>query len=219
MPRQLVYDQDSIIVVSENGGDIIHTKTFTAFLAESKLEIRACRKSDPETKGLVESSVKFIKGNFMENRLYMGVDIWNQSFEGWLVQAGKRKHGTTKRRPVDMFAEEQEHLLPIYGIAPVEIAEEMDRIVRKDNTVWYRSNRYSVPFGTYARDKAVFLDVDGDKLHIMDRVGERLATHDICKEKGRLIKLDSHRRDRSEKLRALREKTVALLGEEFKIYL
>ena len=118
-----------------------------------------------------------------------------------------------------MFAEEQEHLLPIYGITPVEIAEEMDRIVRKDNTIWYKSNRYSVPFGTYARDKTVFLDVEGDKLHIMDRVGELLAAHDICKEKGRLIKLDSHRRDRSEKLRALREKTVALLGEEFKIYL
>ena len=219
MPRQLVYDQDAIIVVSENGGDIIHTKTFAAFLAESKLDIRACRKSDPETKGLVESSVKFVKGNFVENRHYMGIEIWNRSFEGWLVQAGKRKHGTTKRRPVDMFAEEQEHLLPIYGITPVEIAEEMDRVVRKDNTVWYKSNRYSVPYGTYTRDKTVFLDTEGDKLHIMDRVGERLATHDICKEKGRLIKLDSHRRDRSEKLRALREKTIALLGEDFKLYL
>ena len=50
MPRQLVYDQDSIIVVSENSGDIIHTQTYTAFLAESKLEVRVCRKSDPESK-------------------------------------------------------------------------------------------------------------------------------------------------------------------------
>lgn len=219
MPRQLVYDQDAIIVVSENGGDIIHTKAFAAFLAESRLDVRACRKSDPETKGLVESSVKFVKGNFMENRLYMGLDVWNRSFESWLAQAAKRKHGTTKRRPVDMFAEEREHLLPIYGMAPVGIAEETDRIVRKDNTVLYKSNRYSVPYGTYARDNTVFLDADGDKLHIMDRVGERLATHDICREKGRLIKLGAHRRDRGEKLRALREKTVALLGEEFRIYL
>jgi transposase len=49
-PRQLVYDQDSIIVVSENTGDILHTQAFSAFLAESKLDVRVCRKSDPETK-------------------------------------------------------------------------------------------------------------------------------------------------------------------------
>jgi transposase len=77
MPRQLVYDQDAIIVVSENGGDIIHTKAFAAFLAESKLAVRVCRKSDPETKGLIEASVKFVKGNFMENRLYTSLEIWN----------------------------------------------------------------------------------------------------------------------------------------------
>lgn len=219
MPQQLVYDQDSIIVVSENGGDIIHTQAFAAFLAESKLEIRACRKSDPETKGLIESSVKFVKGNFMENRLYMSLDIWNRSFEGWLIQAGKRKHGTTKRRPVDMFAEEQEHLLPLYGVAPAAIAEEMDRTVRKDNTIWYGSNRYSVPYGTYTRDKKVFLKVEGDKLHIMNSVGDLLATQDICYEKGRLIKLDSHRRDKSERVKVLREKAAALLGEEFHDYL
>lgn len=219
MPRQLVYDQDSIIVVSENGGDIIHTQAFSAFLAESKLDVRVCRKSDPETKGLIEASVKYIKRNFMENRLYMGLDQWNQSFEEWLVRTAKRQHGTTKRKPVGMFAEEQEYLLPLYGVAPAEIAEEMDRLVRPDNTVWYRSNRYSVPYGTYAKEKQVFLAVEGSKLHIMNRIGELIATQDISAEKGKLIRLDSHRRNKDEKSKALRDKTVALLGEEFRQYL
>ena len=218
-PRQLVYDQDAIIVVSENGGDIIHTHAFTAFLAESKLDVRACRKSDPETKGMIESSVKFVKGNFMENRLYMGLDTWNRSFEGWLLQAAKRTHGTTKRKPVDMFAEEQEHLLPLYGIAPAVIAESMDRIVRKDNTVLYLSNRYSVPYGTYAADKEVVLSVEDGKLRIISRAGDILAIHEICLEKGRLIKHKSHKRDRNEKIRTLRDRTVALLGEEFRGYI
>jgi transposase len=218
-PRQLVYDQDSIIVVSENGGDIIHTQAFSACLSESKLEIRACRKSDPETKGLIESSVKFVKGNFMENRLYMGIDIWNRSFDEWLEQAAKRKHGTTKRKPAEMFAEEQEHLLPLYGMAPAEIAEEMSRTVRKDNTIWYRSNRYSVPYGTYADDKEVLIEVEDGELRIMSRTGDPLGTHKICGEKGRLVKLDAHRRDRGERARELRDKAAALLGGEFREYL
>ncbi|MDR0323266.1 MAG: hypothetical protein LBI12_02325 [Treponema sp.] len=220
-PRQLVYDQDSIIVVNENGGDIIHTQAFAAFLAVSKLDVRVCRKSDPQTKGLIEASVKFVKGNFMENRLYMGLDIWNQSFEEWLERTGnKRQHGTTKRKPVDMFAEEQEHLLPLYGIAPAEIAEEMGRNVRPDNTVWYRSNRYSVPYGTYSQTKEVLLSVEDSKLHIMDKIGDIIiATHDICQDKGRLIILDSHRRNKGEKIITLREDAISLLGEEFRDYL
>jgi transposase len=220
MPKQLVYDQDSIIVVSENGGDIIHTQAFAAFLAETKLQLRVCRKSDPESKGLIEASVKFVKGNFMENRFYMGIETWNRSFEDWLIRTGNRKkHGTTKRKPADMFAEEQEHLLPLFGIAPAQIAEEMERTVRKDNTILYLSNRYSLPLGTYGREKTVFLSIEDDKLHILDRIGDPLATHKLSTNKGRLIKLESHRRDKKARIKELLDKTVALLGEEFRGYL
>ena len=219
-PRQLVYDQDSIIVATENGGDIIHTKTFAAFLSESKLEVRVCRKSDPETKGIVEASVKYVKGNFMENRHYMGLDAWNKSFEDWLVRTGNRKqHGTTKRKPADMFDEEREHLLPLYGIAPAAIADGMDRQIRPDNTVWYKSNRYSVPYGTYNKGRAAFLEVAGGRLKIISEAGDLLADHEVSLERGKLIKLGGHRKKRGEKTAELREKTIALLGEEFRGYL
>ena len=220
MPRQLVYDQDSILVVSENSGDIIHTQAFAAFLAETKLDVRVCRKSDPETKGLIERSVGFVKGNFMENRFYMGIDIWNQSFEEWLIRTGNgQKHGTTKRKPAEMYEEEQEHMLPLYGMAPTEMVEDMERTVRKDNTILYLSNRYSVPLGTYNKEKIVFLSVDGEELHIIDRAGDTLATHKISEAKGKLIKLSSHKRDRDSRIIALRDKAIALLGEEFREYL
>jgi transposase len=219
-PQQLVYDQDSIIVVSENSGDIIHTQGFATFLAETKLDIRVCRKADPESKGLIEASVKFVKGNFMENRLYMDLDTWNQSFEAWLDRTGNaQKHGTTKRKPKDMFAEEQEHLLPLFGVAPSEIVDDMDRKVRSDNTVLYLSNRYSVPLGTYNRIKIVYLAVNGDELRIMDEIGNLITIHEINKEKGKLIKLPEHRRDRKSKIKEKLDKAVALLGDEFSEYL
>jgi transposase len=220
MPQQLVYDQDSILVVSENYGDIIHTQAFSTFLAATKLKVRVCRKSDPETKGLVEASVKFVKGNFMENRYFMDIGIWNQSFEDWLLRTGNGKeNGTTKRKPAEMFAEEQEHLLPLFGVAPTRLADDMERRVRKDNTILYLSNRYSLPLGTYGKEKTVTLSVEGDKLHIGDRVGEPLAVHKLSGGKGKLIKLDSHRRDKNIRIREHLDKTVALLGEEFREHL
>jgi transposase len=220
MPRELVYDQDSVIVVSENNGDIVHTQAFTAFLSETKIGTRVCRKNDPETKGVIEASVKYVKGNFMANRFYMGIDVWNQSFEQWLERTGNgRVHGTTKRKPAEMFLEEREHLLPLYGHVPENATEDMERAVRPDNTVLYLSNRYSLPLGTYGREKTVLLSVKEDKLHIMDRIGEPIATHDISREKGKLVKLDSHRRDKRGRTQELLNKTVALLGEEFREYL
>ena len=220
MPKQLVYDQDSIIVVSENGGDIIHTQGFAAFLAETKLDVRVCRKSDPETKGIVEASVKFVKGNFIENRYFMDIKVWQQSFEEWLDRTGNgRKHGTTKRKPNEMFLEEQEHLLPLFGTAPAEIVNAMDRNVRADNTVLYSTNRYTVPLGTYASTKKAYLAVDGNKLEIMDQVGDTIAIHEISSGKGQLIKLPGHRRNKKARITELLDKTVALLGEEFREYL
>ncbi len=221
MPKQLVYDQDSIIVVSENNGDIIHTHAFAAFIEESKLDVLVCRKSDPESKGKIEAVVRFIKGNFMENRLFMDLDIWNRSFEEWLIRTGNgRIHGTTKRKPCDMFLEEQVHLRPLLGAAPEPPASDTERTVRKDNTILYRSNRYALPLGTYSRQKKVVIESDDQqKLNIFTITGDKIITYPICPEKGRLIKADAYRRETEKKISDRLDKAVLLLGEEFREYL
>lgn len=53
MPEELVIDQDNVMVVSENHGDIIYTKDFSYFTEEMGLRMYVCRKADPETKGKV----------------------------------------------------------------------------------------------------------------------------------------------------------------------
>ena len=220
MPCQLVYDQDSILVVSENNGDIIHTHAFAAFLQETHLQTLVCRKSDPETKGKIEAVVRFIKGNFMENRLFMDLDIWNRSFEEWLDRTGNgRVHGTTKRKPCELFAEEQKCLLPLFGSPPEKNADSMSRTVRKDNTILYCSNRYSLPLGTFNTHKTVNLEIVDERLKIFTETSDLLAEHQLCCDKGKLVKADSHRYERNQKVQERLEKTVSLLGEEFREYL
>lgn len=220
MPRELVYDQDSILVASENGGDIIHTQVFASFLTDTKIGVRVCRKSDPQSKGLIESSVKFVKGNFMEYRIYTDIEEWNQSFGNWLIRTGNGNvHGTTKRKPAEMFIEEQEFLVPLYGRAPNQANDGKKRNVRPDNTILYASNRYSVPYGTYSQHKEVRILVEGEELSITSVTGLLIAKHPISQEKGKLVKPASHRKDRDTRIKEHLEEAIALLGEEFRPYL
>jgi transposase len=58
VPLEIVYDQDKVFMVSENGGDIILTDTFRAYTREQSFSLYFCRKSDPESKGKVENVVR-----------------------------------------------------------------------------------------------------------------------------------------------------------------
>ena len=96
--KEIVVDQDSIIVVSENNGDIIYTYEFEQYKQQMDFKMRVCRGQDPESKGMVESVVKFVKRNYLPHRYYMEPDVLNQSFLAWLNRTGNAKlHGTTKK--------------------------------------------------------------------------------------------------------------------------
>lgn len=74
IPAELVYDQDSLIVVSENAGDLILIKEFQHYKQTRKLTLRVCRKADPESKGKIENVVGFIKYNFAKYRVFHNID-------------------------------------------------------------------------------------------------------------------------------------------------
>ena len=104
-----------------------------------------CRKSDPESKGKIESVIKYIKNNFAKYRIYYGLDTWNEESWRWLERTGNYKHhNTTKKRPVEVFNIEKHHLRPVsYPVAnyldcdnPNDLS--ITRSVRKDNTIWYK---------------------------------------------------------------------------------
>lgn len=82
MPQEMVFDQDSIVCVSENASDIIYTYEFEKFRQECKMAIYMCRGADPESKGKIENTVKYIKGNFLSNRLYVDDGILKVQLNG-----------------------------------------------------------------------------------------------------------------------------------------
>ncbi len=214
IPQEMVFDQDSIVCVAENAGDIIHTYEFEKLRQEFKLSVYMCRGADPESKGKVESTVKYLKGNFLENRLYVDDDILNGSCLDWLERTANAKiHGTTKRVPAEVFAEEREHLRPLVECAETNGAN-ICRTVRKDNTVIYDSNRYSVPLGTYNTQKEVCIVPKDGILYIQTIFGDPICEHRISSGRGLLIQSTSHQRDRTSSLGQMQAALgVLLLGK------
>ena len=68
---------------------------------------------DPKKKGKVESGVKYVSGNFFDPR-DDGEDITvvNAALTTWVLEtAGRRIHGTTGLRPIEVFEAEEKSLL------------------------------------------------------------------------------------------------------------
>ena len=59
-------------------------------------------------KGIVESGVKYLKGNFLPTRALRDLDdlnALNAQARTWVMsEAGTRVHGTTREQPLELFA-------------------------------------------------------------------------------------------------------------------
>lgn len=222
IPEEIVYDQDHLITVSENAGDVILTGEFQAYKQERGFRIYLCRKSDPQSKGKVENVVKYVKMNFAKNRVYPNLDAWNEKCIAWLNRTGNYNvHHTTKKRPVEVHALEKQHLKPVSSLLSFEsnLVSSITRTVHKDNVIKYKSNRYSVPLGTYRPrgDNTVYIEIQGEDLIIRaDLQGEILAKHKIRHGKGELIKNRQHTRDRSKGIQAFKETLIRQFNDQEK---
>lgn len=199
-PKELVYDQDHLLLTSENHGDLLLTHEFAGYVRQRGFQIRMCRKQDPESKGRIENVVKYVKQNFARHRPFSHIDKLNEDCVAWLHRTGNAStHHTTKKIPAEVFALEKEHLRPVHTkINP--LSSSITRTVRKDNTIWYEGNRYSVPLGTYdGTDKQVGIRVmEASQVIIYDlETGQVLAEHRLGSGSGQLIQNTNHKRDRT----------------------
>ncbi|CAM3864967.1 IS21 family transposase [Marinicrinis lubricantis] len=218
LPEEIVYDQDHLLLTSENHGDLILTHEFAKYVEERTFRIYMCRKADPESKGKIENVVKFIKRNFARHRPFTNIDKLNEQCLAWLNRTGNAKvHHTTKKIPAEVYALEKAHLRPVHKKIKTTISSSITRTVRKDNTIWYESNRYSVPLGTYdGTDKEVAVRVTEDNRLVIyeEDTGQILAEHTLClHRKGELIRNRHHGRDRTKGIPAYIEHVSKLFHD------
>ena len=193
MPKEIVYDQDRVLVVSENHGDIIYTEGFQNYISSVKFKVYLCRGYDPESKGKIEAVVKYAKNNFAKYRTFVDIDSFNDDSLKWLERTGNKKvHETTKKVPAKVFSLEKNHLTPIPILFEKHNSNDiLTYLVRKNNVVFYKQNRYQVPKGTYFPGREVGLIIKEGTMNIVDlETGDIIVSHKISSDKGKLVKID-----------------------------
>lgn len=186
---EIVYDQDRVMAVSENAGDMILTDAFTSYSRYAGFSVHLCRGNDPESKGKIEAVIKYVKNNFLSCREYPGISKLNSDGLAWLERtANGKKHETTKMVPNRVFVEESKQLKPVPTLSEPSIPQ--TAIIRPSNVVHFRQNRYAVPKGTYSPGRKARIDADDEKgtvLFFDSEGGELLASHLIHYGVGKLI--------------------------------
>lgn len=122
--------------------------TFEAFARHWGFTPRLCRAYRPQTKGKVESGVKYLKRNFAPGRVFRDLEDFNTQLFAWQAEvADLRIHGTTHQRPIDRFAAEAQAMASTVSQPSFLQAVVRQRVVAEDWLVALDGNRYSVPFG------------------------------------------------------------------------
>jgi len=108
MPQECVYDQTKLVVIHEIFRELELNQRFHQYATGAGFHIRACEGYDPESKGKVESGVKYVKQNGLYGETFTD---W-KSLETYLADgldtvANKRVHGTTGQQPWSLYDHEE----------------------------------------------------------------------------------------------------------------
>jgi transposase len=175
--REHLYDRPRTVCYADETGRRIWNPTFKAFADYWGFEPRVCRPYRPQTKGKVESGVKYVKRNFLPGRQFVDlVDFQAQLNEWNATIADCRVHGTTHEPPLVRFERARGQLVPLTGQRRFQQEARVSRIVAEDYLVSVATNRYSVPYRLIGQ--RVEVQRRGDTVQIFHRDRE-VATHPL----------------------------------------
>jgi transposase len=214
VPKKIIYDQDSVFISDENLGSYKLTKVFSGYCDSSDFKAVFCRKADPQSKGKIENVVKYIKQNFLRGRDFKDIETLNKQALDWLDRTGNgKKHQTTQLVPKHEFIEEQKHLLPLKQNRNNQSGPYKSYKVRKDNTICYKSNYYSLPLGTYKNQgTSVLIQLKEHEILIFDEEKKQICTHVLNNGRGKIIRNTDHKREKSKTLEVLVKSTLKYFG-------
>jgi hypothetical protein len=159
-------------------GEIVWHPVFLDFAGYWGFTPRLCRPYRAQTKGKVESGVKYVRRNFLcglQGREPGGLEDCNTQLRAWVWEvANQRVHGTTHEQVSARWEAERVSLRPLANRPPYPYVDEELRKVARDAYVSWQGSRYSVPWQYAGRE--VWVRDRSEEIEVLYG-GARIAEH------------------------------------------
>lgn len=216
LPRELVIDQDRLLVVSENAGDILYTRDFQYFIQEQDLRMYVCRKGDPQSKGKVENLIKYVKYNFLTIRDFTCIQEANSELASWLKRRANGKISqATGQIPALLIASERQKLRPITPsiFRKNSILARQTRNVNEKGCICVLACNYQLPV-SYQK-KTVEIYQAPDRIFVFDHTsGKEIVSYPLCLIPGKTISNREFKREKEKNMGELKTFTWKMFPEE-----
>lgn len=148
VPRRCLYDNAKVVVVErDEEGRHEWNSRMLDFARRVGFELRVCRPYRAQTKGKVESGVKYVRNNFWPSaRFTDDSDLNRQAIEWCDIIANERVHGTTDEIPKRMLEVERSSLGVLPDRSGLGVYLREDRKVARDGYVNWNGSWYGVPW-------------------------------------------------------------------------
>lgn len=149
-PTYVLTDNEKTVTTMHVAGVPVRNQQTLAFAKHYSVEVLTCQPADPASKGGVESSVKIAKADLVpkETNLrdeYASFAELEAACTVFMDQVNAREHRTTRRRPVDMLAEEASSLHRVPDTAHTLAYGVGRRVPENTPMVSFENAQYSVP--------------------------------------------------------------------------
>jgi transposase len=182
VPEEILYDRMKTVWIDiDDRGEIIWHPVFLDFARYWGFTPRLCSAYRAQTKGKVESGIKYVRRNFLCGLLGKepsSLDDLNGQMKVWVwTVANQRVHGTTHEQPITRWQTERSRLQPIGNRPPYPYRDDELRRVARDAYVSWQGSRYSVPWRYAGKD--VWVQERASRIEV--RYGaERIAVHEAA---------------------------------------
>jgi hypothetical protein len=190
IPKKLIIDNAKCAIVRACFRDPEVQRSYGELAEGYGFMISPCPPNDPQKKGRVESGVKYVKNNFVPLRQFRSMTDANEQLKRWLLEtAGNRIHGTTRQKPLTMFAETEKLLLKRLPDVPPQLAQWTRVKLHGTCHVQFEKSYYSAPFRLVRRQ--LWLKATDNTVKIFHDL-ELVAIHPRLKKPGLKSTVDDH---------------------------
>jgi transposase len=194
VPDEILYDRMKTVWTGiDERGEIVWNAIFLDFARYWGFNPRLCRPYRAQTKGKVESGVKFVRRNFLcglQGREPSGLLDLNGQLRWWIAEvANQRVHGTTHEQVMVRWEADRAAMHQVNGRLPYPYTDDEQRKVARDAYVAWKGSRYSVPWRYAGKD--VWVRDHGPSVEIRYST-ERIAVHAPAARRHQVVTLSHH---------------------------